>query len=350
MKMPKKNLDNNFFIGYPIAWDVEKYSKSKKDVSDNIGYIILEQLMSAFKVEGLPETIPEKWLKTQLLTAGFAFIMPVDGKLYSFTGGLGGEPDAYYQPTICTIANPYLNFSGQYKIGKDGVLVSNDVYRRGVIPLVGKYAGLLAETTITMRLAIINSRNTSIASASDDNTVESVKEYYRQLEEGTLGVIEYNSFLDDLKINPTSTGGSEKLTDLIEVNQYLKASLYNMLGLQANYNMKREAVNSSEAELGDDILQPWIDQVLECWEKGFDEVNEKFGTNITVEFNSSWKLNDEKRDTQVDILEQEAKGNDSESANNNGPVPNAGDPVVNEDVTTKRGVDSRDDSGTDDGS
>jgi hypothetical protein len=201
-----------------------------------------------------------------------------------------------------------------------------------------------------MRLAIINSRNTSIASASDDNTVESVKEYYRQLEEGTLGVIEYNSFLDDLKINPTSTGGSEKLTDLIEVNQYLKASLYNMLGLQANYNMKREAVNSSEAELGDDILQPWIDQVLECWEKGFDEVNEKFGTNITVEFNSSWKLNDEKRDTQVDILEQEAKGNDSESANNNGPVPNAGDPVVNEDVTTKRGVDSRDDSGTDDGS
>lgn len=301
--MSKKNLDNSFFIGYPIAWDVEKYSKSKKDVSDNIGYIILEQLMSAFKVKGLPETIPEKWVKTQLLTAGFTFILPVDGKLYAFTGYLGGEPSAYYQPTMVTVANPYLNVSGQYEIGKDGVLVSNDVYRRGVIPLVGKYAGLLAETTISMRLAIINSRNTSIASASDNNTVESVKEYYRQLEEGTLGVVEYNSFLDDLQINPTSTSGSEKLTDLIEVNQYLKASLYNMLGLQANYNMKREAVNSSEAELGDDILQPWIDQVLECWREGFDEVNEKFGTNISVEFNSAWRDNELERELALDNLE-----------------------------------------------
>lgn len=322
--------DDGFYIGYGINFDVERYSKDKKSIADQIGYTVLEQLQSAFKLNGLPSTIPEKWIKTQLFTAGFCIVKEVDGKLYSFTGGLGGEPDPYYQPTIATIANPALGFSGEYKIGEECVVISNDVYRRGIIPLIGKYAGLLTETAITMRIALINARSTAILSGSDESTIESINEYLRQMEEGNLGVIQENAFLDDLKVNPTATSNSEKLTDLIEVNQYLKASLYNIIGLQSNYNMKREAINSSEAELGDDMLKPLIDQMYDCWSDGFEKVNSMYGTNIAVEYDSSWKKNEAKQEEEIEEAEkpeenEEAKdGNQDESDNSEG-VSDSGD-------------------------
>lgn len=326
--MAKKKIDNGFYIGYGINFDVEKYSKDKKAVADQIGYTVLEQLMSAFRINGLPDTIPEKWIKTQLLTSGFAIIMKVKDDLYSFTGGLGGEPDPYYQPTIATVANPALNFSGNYKIGEECVVVSFDTYRLGVIPIIGKYAGLLAETTITMRLALINARNVAILSGSDESTIESIKEYLRQLEEGNLGVIQENSFLDDLKVNPTATSTGEKLTDLIEVNQYLKASLFNLIGLEANYNMKREAINSSEAELGDDVLKPWIDQVKKNLDEGFKKVNAMYGTDISVEYDSSWKVNDKKQEAEIKEAEnqegEDKDGNSNESDDSEG-ISDSGD-------------------------
>lgn len=291
-----------------IDFDIEKYSKDKKTISDQIGNGIINKMQSAFKWHNLPETIPQKWLEMQLLVNGFSFVTRAnDGNLYAFFGGLGGEPDPYYQPTICVVANPALNFNKECKIGKDGALISNDTLRRGLIPTIGKYAGLLAENTVTIRIADIAARVTSILSAADESTAESAKEYLRQLEKGELGIIEESPFLEDLKVNPATSSGQTRLTDLIEMEQYLKASLYNEIGLQANYNMKREAVNSSEAQLGDDVLQPLIDNMLAERQAGAEEINRLYGTDISVEFAGAWADNEAERNAELEQLENEAE-------------------------------------------
>ena len=138
-------FDNSAFH---INFDIERYSKEKETIANNIGYNTLNKMQSAFKWNNLPETIPQKWLEILLMVNGFAFITKVNGNLYAFYGGLGGEPDPYYQPTICVVANPALKFNKECKIGVDGVLVNNDTLRRGIIPIIGKYAGLLTENTI----------------------------------------------------------------------------------------------------------------------------------------------------------------------------------------------------------
>ena len=322
-----KKIEQIYAYMTDINFDVEKYSKDKRVIADTTGRLTLDKLQSMFRINGLPETMPQKWVKLQLMKNGFTFVTDKPGAMYAFYGGLGGEPDPYYQPTICTVANPALNFSDNLRIGVDGVLISNDTLRLGVVPLVGKYAGLLAENTITMRIADIMARITAILSASDESTIESAKEFLRQIEEGKLGVIEENPFLSDMKLQ---TGASQatntRLTDLIEMEQYLKASMLNELGIQANYNMKRESINSQEAQLGDDALQPFIDNMLECWKEGFDEVNKMYGTNITVEFNSAWAENDKTRDVELDILEKEADDEqNSGESNNQGDLPTDGD-------------------------
>ena len=310
--MAKNNYNLGSYYLNNINFDVERYSKDKKTIADNIGFSVLNKMQSAFKWKGLPDTIPQKWLESQLQVNGFSFITRADdGNLYSFYGGLGGEPDAYYQPTICVIADPGINFNKECKIGTDGVLISNDTYRRGLIPVIGKYAGLLAENTITMRIADIMARISNIISAGDESTKESAREYLKQIEQGNLGIIQESPFLEDLKINPAATSGEHRLTDLIEVEQYLKASLYNELGLQANYNMKRESINSSEAQLGDDALQPFVDDMLQERKAAAEKINKLFNLNISVEFNSAWHISQMERDAELTQEEKLSKGDEN---------------------------------------
>lgn len=307
--MAKNNYNLGSYYLNNINFDVERYSKDKKAIADNIGFSVLNKMQSAFRWEGLPDTIPQKWLESQLQVNGFSFITRADdGNLYAFYGGLGGEPDAYYQPTICVVADPGINFNKECVIDKDGILISNDTYRRGLIPVIGKYAGLLAENTITMRIADIMARISNIISAGDESTKESAKEYLKQIEQGNLGIIQESPFLEDLKVNPAATAGEHRLTDLIEVEQYLKASLYNELGLQANYNMKRESINSNEAQLGDDALQPYIDDMLRERKEAAEKINKMFNLNISVEFNSAWRVSAKEREAELKQEEKLAEG------------------------------------------
>ena len=67
--------------------------------------ISFARTQSMFTWSGLPETIPCYMLEMYLQINGYAGICRVNGDLYAFYGGLGGEPDAYYQPTILTPSN-----------------------------------------------------------------------------------------------------------------------------------------------------------------------------------------------------------------------------------------------------
>ena len=339
--MAKNNYNLGSYYLNKINFDVERYSKDKKTIADNIGFSVLNKMQSAFRWEGLPDTIPQKWLESQLQVNGVSFITRADdGNLYAFYGGLGGEPDAYYQPRICVIADPGINFINECFIDKDGILISNDTYRRGLIPVIGKYAGLLAENTITMRIADIMARISNIISAGDESTKASAEEYLKQIEQGHLGIILESPFLEDLKINPAATAGDHRLTDLIETEQYLKASLYNELGLQANYNMKRESINSSEAQLGDDALQPFVDNMLQERKEAAEKINKLFGLNISVEFNSAWRVSKKEREADLKQEEKLAEevnedGNTRESDNSGSDADSGSNPDNTEQEKTE---------------
>ena len=61
------------------------------------------------------------------------------------------------------------------------------------------------------------------------------------------------------------------------------------LGIQSNYNMKRESLNSSETTMDESVLLPLIDDMLNERKIGLEKVNKMFGTNITVKLSSSWE-------------------------------------------------------------
>lgn len=283
--------------------------KRISDFSDKIGsvdYYIrqwLNRTQSMFAYEGLPESIPQRNLEIILQTCGFAVIAKVNGELYAFRTGLGGERNVYYEPTIATIANPALNYSSNLKIGEDCVLIRQDSFMQGMLPMFRRYATMLAENDCTIRMADINTRIQFILSAPDDNTKNAALQFLRDIENGKMGVIADPSFFDTIKVQPAATNGGGVLTQLIELQQYLKGSAFMDMGLSSNYNMKREALNSAETSSNDDILLPLIDDMLEQRRIGIEAVNNMFGTNITVDLASSWKYRAEEAETAIEQME-----------------------------------------------
>ena len=283
--------DLNFFGLNSLLNDYDFTDKSRTQLY-YLSYM-LNRTSQIFEYENLPKTMPKRYFELYLQVNGHACIAPDDkGNIYCFFGGFGGYPDAYYMPTKYVVANPYLGIDKTFTINEDCILVKNDTMYLGLLPMFKRYASLMVENDISMRMADINARIVALIEAQDDNTKDSATDYIKQVINGNFGVVASTAFLNGLKVNPYgTTSKSNSLTDLIEFQQYLKASWFNEIGLQANYNMKRESINSDEAQLNDDMLLPLIDDMFECRKEGIEQINDMFDINIGIKFNSSWEDN-----------------------------------------------------------
>lgn len=250
----------------------------------------LAKTQSMFVYEGLPDSIPQKELERILQTRGNAFITEVNGELYALTGGKGGEPDVYGRSTLYTVANPALKLSKTYDINKDGVLIENDSNGESLLPLIGKYAVLYTDGLISLNTASVLTRITMLISASDDKTKQSADEFLRKIENGDFSIIGENAFFKGVNMQTAPTTNSVYITQLIEMIQYYKASMYNELGLNANYNMKRERLNLGEVSMNVDVLLPYVDNMLNERQNAVEKINEMFDTEISVKLASSWGL------------------------------------------------------------
>ena len=272
---------------------------------------MLNKTITIFKYGNLPETITDKDIEIITQVNGYSVWKEVDGKLYVFYAGLGGEPNPYYLPTIAIIANPALRYNASLKIDEECVVMLNDYLYTGLMPLFNKYGSLLTEADISLKYAIINARVPALLQSDNDNTYNSAKEFFTKIEKGDgYGIIASKEFFEGIKSQDFYK--QPYIKDLIESIQYIKASWYNEIGLNSQFNMKREAINSAESRLNDDILHPTIDVMLQCRKIAVEKINKMFGTNITVELNSVWEQNKIEEDlllryqeAEVDNLEKE---------------------------------------------
>lgn len=289
------------------------FTDKDQNVADHIKYM-LSRTQSMFEWSGLPDSVPARILELFLQVNGNVCWYRHEGMLYVFTGGLGGEPDVYYRPTICTISNPALRLSKSLRIDEECVIMPNDALYQGMLPMFSRYATAMSETELSLDIACVNSRIIDLMSAQDDRTKASAEEFLRQVRAGKIGVIAETAFLNGIRAQPYGTTGHSTITDLIELEQYHKASWFNDLGLNANYNMKRESLNSAESQLNNDALLPLVDDMLRCRQVAAEKVNAMFGTEISVRLASSWEDNQEEIDLEQDAMDQDSKQEEEDPA------------------------------------
>lgn len=275
-----------------------------------------------FEWKGLPDTIPMEIMELYLQLNGQCAITEVGGKLFAIPGGLGGPPDPYFRPTVYIAAIPGLrdgdhSFSRSMKVvnhldpfspietNGECVLIKNDTMMEGLLYLFARYAAQLTENDISIRSAQINARAHVNITADTDSEAVSARAYLSALEAGKLEIIMGKAFMDGLKVENLSMNSANVIIQLIELQQYLKASWYNEIGLNANFNMKREYQSEEELQANTDVLLPLVDNMLKCRKEAVEKINEHFGTSISVDKNSAWENKQKERDTEQETKEAE---------------------------------------------
>lgn len=290
--------------------------RDKEECAANYIMYMLNRTQRIFEYKNLPDTIPAYMLERYIQTNGSVCISEYGGKLYAFFGGLGGSAESpYYQPTWYTVANTALNFSKTLIIGKDCEIIRNDAFCLGLMPMFSRYASALVENDISMDMANKHLRAQFAITAPNDAALAAANKFLEDIADGVDGAMLNKSLADmGIEINPMIQSGTHILQELTEYGQYIKAAWFNEVGLNANFNMKRENISESESEMNFDALIPLIDEMLTERKEGLERVNKLYGTSISVELSGVWKKT-EKEMTETEKEQTEMKDESGETEN-----------------------------------
>ena len=266
-----------------INYSITNKTENVKTIID--GY--LNKTLTMFYYDNLPDTLPIEEIEKILQLNGTGFITMVDDKLIILKGNYNYEKvDIYNRPYEI---NCYLPDKREYKTFNinDGVIIKNDYLERGLLPIFKKWGYLTNESETTLTIANRFKRMVKTFIANDDPTAESIKTYLNKVNSGETSVIMGSVLWDSVKVDGETN--SNTLHELIEYDNYIKSELYKEIGLYSNDNMKKERLITSEVETGFNSIYPLVDNMLNCRKIAINKINDKFNTNIKVEFTSSWE-------------------------------------------------------------
>lgn len=315
-------------------WDFSNFGitssnilKDKKMLINSYIKNMINRTMQMFDWQGLPDTIPKKDLEQLLQLTGSATIAQAPQGIFAFRSGLGGVPNAYYLPTISIVANPALNFNKELVIDKDCVVMLNDSTYNGLTSINAKFASLLAELDITIRYTIINARLPYLIKTNTVDEADNAKEILKDIEDGVkLGFIADS--WSDLSFTTYPYFSNLQINELIELYQYLKSQWYQELGLNSNYNMKRESLNQYEISSDTNILTPLVQDMLEQREIACDKINTMFGLNVSVKLAGAWDTVQQEEELSIEQYEnggEDDGSTDDESSEDDGESLRPGD-------------------------
>ena len=300
-----------------VNFDFKLYDFKNKD--QELFDLISEMFkitLNMFKWENLPSTIPQRELELLLQMRGSCIIASHNSNLYALGGNLGGDCDAYYIPKYYIVANPWLKLNKTFERDVDCVFGTNDSMWTGLTPMMERYATLSLEADLSIYIANIMERLHTLIKCSSDSEKVSMETLLTRITNGELAsaiVSDDWALAEGVSSLPFADNGKNSLTQLIELRQYIKAGWYNEIGLQANYNMKREAINSTEGQLNEDGLVPLVADMLKCRSDFAERTNDMFGTDIRVELDGAWKAREAEIEATIEQFEQIAEGSENES-------------------------------------
>lgn len=253
-------------------------------------------VLRTFIVDNAPPEINYNFMMLQLLLGGRICFFRRKGEiLTALNANSASEPDLYYLPRKVLVVSPYL--TGEYILtpGDDCEVVyctSLDQYRYmdytigGIKPLLMYTADLLADTIVSISVALKNIRLSNVLAADDQNVVDSIRAAVQKMYDGEPYIVVQSTLVSTLQSFPVRQNvQTNELLQLIELYQYIWARFYEQIGIKIHDNMKKERMITAEVDEGADMALFNIDDLKQSISEGLDRVNAMFGTSMRLRVN-----------------------------------------------------------------
>lgn len=240
---------------------------------------LLRQLFGRMEFT-LPESWPKDYFLLNLFVGGEICILDTELGVIPLRCGHSGL-NVYEEPTKCIIANPILG-NLEPEIGEECVLVRINYDYSGVMPIIERYAGLLAMCDSSLAVSLMNSKVAFIGLASSKNQASTMKKMYDDISMGRPAVFVNGDSVNQEKFFFNNVKQNFIGEEIMRVKRMITNDFLTEIGLN-NANLdKRERLNSEEVQANDEEIrnnvQHWLDNIRE----GFEKANNMFGLNLSV--------------------------------------------------------------------
>lgn len=256
---------------------------------------LYSRIMNIFEYENVPEEIDLQSLKLFLFFRGKIVFYKIGDEYLIQPFDYTDKLNKYYIPTNGRVVNPWLPIGHQnweFNVEDEAIIYNStpDVRKFAlhsiVSDLIWKTANQLAENDISYYCIQRNHRLVAIFTAESDKQKAECNRILERLYAGYPDITMEEDLVSHIKVNPiTMNSTRSSITELIEFQQYVLANFYHSFGINSNYNLKREQLNSNEIDVNKEVLRLNIDDMLKCREEGVSKINAKYGLDIRVHLN-----------------------------------------------------------------
>ena len=306
---------NGCFSVSDIYGYLKPKAKNKVRYTTNFN-MFLDILLDMFEWEGLPETIPARFLEMILHSRGEVFIgrEKEDDPLVAAIGSLSGEIDDYSMGTECVAVTPCQSLQGKRNID-----IAYGINNKTATPdkLLYCLSHMLAENDRSMELVSIYARLLPIPKVNDEKDKQMFDELINKLIDGDpKAFASRNALAKALEdngsdiFNITDPNQVDKLQYLSRFADDIIKRFYNFYGQPLQTQNKAAQSISDELHGMDSVSFILPLQMLQCRQALADNINNIFGLEVSVRFSQPWEIeyrkyvsNDTDQDGQPDAIE-----------------------------------------------
>lgn len=289
-KLFKLPLNSNEMMFYESLLDNSGLSVTNNWIASFYRLYFYNKIYSILQVNGLPDSINERFFKNRMLTHGFLGIFDTDTYGLIASDVALTDLDIYYNPTKMDAVNP--NFTDIYRrtIDVDGCLVKLSPNFETVLPIIYYYADLMAVAVQGIDSNVLNSKLAYVFACENQTQAESFKKMFDEIANGYPAVFADKKLFDDdgnLKVQLFNQNVSNTfITDkLMKLKTDIENEFNAFIGLNTVNTDKKERLITSEVELSNNNNKLLIELWKNTINAGLTKVNEMFNTNINVSLN-----------------------------------------------------------------
>lgn len=237
--------------------------------------------LSRFKWNGLPDTCRPNILEETLLFYGCALFFFDENLGYAHTPvELPGPPNIYYESTV-RMAHSF-EYHESYGLDNSVLIKANYCMYPDYLT-IWNYTPKIANAIRAIDVHLETLKRPFLVSCEEKEKT-SVQKAINKIADNEIAVVG-QKIGDTVKLEVQQLTNASYLTDMwATVKNYLN-QVYSALGVRNSYTNKRERMITSEAEGEGNAIRHTLESELEMRQRACDEINDKYGLNISVEAN-----------------------------------------------------------------
>ena len=246
----------------------------------------LKKLFGAFEFGGVPDTWDYDYMLENLFMYGYLAITDTSIGVIPLRCGITGI-NVFDHPTTAIFANPVLGNFERNLYGDnpatDCALVKLQYDFMGAMPIINRYAALLALCDNSISVNLRNSKVAFIGFVSSKQQAATVEKMYSDIDRGKPAVyVKRGDGITSEDIYYNHVKETYIANDVQLLKQSIKNDFLTEVGLNNANTDKRERLIVDEVNANNDEVQANVQHWLDNIREGLRRANTLFGLNLTV--------------------------------------------------------------------